>query len=191
MSCPQATGHSTENSGEPNPETGEEIWRVRYDEGFSVVPRPVFGHGLYFTCSGDDNPPTLLAIRAGGHGDVTDTRVAWQTMRGVPVTPSPLLVGDELYLIADSGILTCLDACTGELHYQQRVCSNVSASPVFADGKIYVQDESGLGVVLQPGKQFKKLAENQLGERTLASYCVTDGAIYIRGETHLYCIRKL
>ncbi len=173
-----------------NPETGEEIWRVRYDEGWSVVPCPVFGHGLVFTCSGDDNPPTLLAIRTGGQGDVTDTHVAWQTTRGVPVTPSPLLVGDELYLVSDSGILSCYDAPTGKLHYQERVCSNTSASPVFADGRIYVQGEQGLGVVLKPGKQLMKLAENPLGERTLASYCVTDNAIYIRGENNLYCIRK-
>lgn len=173
-----------------NPRTGEEIWRVRYHEGFSVVPRPVFGHGLVYAFTGDDSPPTMLAIRAGGQGDVTDTRIEWQTTRGVPVTPSPLLVGDELYLVSDRGTLTCMDARSGQLHYQETVTSGCSASPIYADGKIYIFGEKGRGVVVKPGKKFISLAENHLHERTLATPAVTDGALFIRTEGYLFRIGK-
>lgn len=108
----------------------------------------------------------------------------------MPVTPSPLLVGEELYLISDAGIVSCMDARTGELHYQERVTSGCSASPILADGKIYIFGEQGRGVVLKPGRTFVKLAENDLYERTLASPAVTDGALFVRTEHHLFCIGK-
>ena len=94
------------------PLTGKEIWRVRYDEGFSNVPRPVFGHGLVFITTGFQQPE-LLAIRPDGKGDVTKTHVAWSLKRGAPLTPSPILVGDELYIVNDGGIASCIDARTG------------------------------------------------------------------------------
>jgi outer membrane protein assembly factor BamB len=168
---------------------GRERWRVRYGEGYSVIPRPVFGHGLLFIATGYDRP-TLMAVRPGGTGDVTASHVAWTLTKGAPNTPSPLLVGDELYLVADSGVASCVDAKIGTIHWQERVCSNTSASPIFADGKIYIQDEQGLGVVLKPGKTFAKLAANSIGERTLASYAATDGALFIRGDKHLYRIQS-
>ena len=107
---------------------------------------------------------------------------------GAPHTPSPLLVGDELYVVSDGGIATCLDAKSGQVHWAERVPGNYSASPIFADGKIWLQNETGIGTVLKPGKIFEKLAENNLGEKTLASYAVTDGAFFIRTEKHLYRI---
>lgn len=168
---------------------GRELWRALYGEGYSVIPRPVFGHGLLFLGTGYDRP-TVMAVRPGGTGDVTETHVAWTLTKGAPNTPSPLLVGDELYVVADSGVASCVDAKTGYVHWQERVCSNTSASPIFADGKIYIQDEQGLGVVLTPGKTFTKPATNPIGERTLSSYAVTDGALFIRGDKHLYRIQS-
>jgi outer membrane protein assembly factor BamB len=170
-----------------DPGTGREIWRVRYD-GYSVVPRPVYGHGLVFVCTGYEDAG-LLAIRPDGAGDVTDTHVAWQTRKAAPHTPSPLLVGDELYMVADAGIASCLDAATGRVHWQRRIGGTYSASPVFAGGKVYFQSEQGTGVVLTAGKQFKLLARNALGERTLASYAAADGALFIRTEEYLYRIQ--
>ena len=170
-----------------DPKTGAELWRCRYGEGYSVIPKPVFGHGMIFLSSGYDKP-VLLAIRADGKGDVTDTHIAWKLEKGAPHTPSPLLVGNELYVVSDAGIASCLDAKTGTVHWSERVGGNYSASPLFADGKIYLQNETGTGVVLKPGKTFEKLAENALGEKTLASYAVTDGALFIRTETSLYRI---
>jgi outer membrane protein assembly factor BamB len=106
------------------------------------------------------------------------------------LTPSPLLVGDELYLVSDSGIASCVDAKTGKVHWQERIGGSYSASPLYADGKMYCQDEEGTGVVLKAGKQLEVLARNSLGERTLASYAVSDGAFFIRTENHLYRIQQ-
>ncbi|MGE3513301.1 MAG: PQQ-binding-like beta-propeller repeat protein, partial [Vicinamibacterales bacterium] len=111
------------------PLTGDEIWRVSYDDGFSNVPRPVFGRGLVFIATGFQQP-TLMAVRPEGRGDVTRSHVAWTLTRGAPLTPSPLVVGDELYVVNDTGILSVLDASTGRTHYQQRLGGNYSASPV-------------------------------------------------------------
>jgi hypothetical protein len=168
-----------------DPATGEEIWRVSYDDGFSNVPRPVHGHGLVYIATGFQEP-SLLAVRADGHGDVTKTHVAWRTSRGAPYTPSPLLVGDELYVINDLGILSCLDAVTGKLHWQRRVGGNHSASPVFAAGRIYFLSEEGVATVIAPGRTFRKLATNQLDGDTLASIAVFDRSIFLRTRTHLY-----
>jgi len=168
------------------PQTGREIWRVRY-EGDSIVPRPVFGHGLVFVTT-RYHSPTLIAIRPDGKGDVTDTHINWSTRRGVPGTPSLLLVGDELYMISDNGLASCLDAKTGRVHWQERIGGNHSASPVYADGRIYTQSEEGNGVVLAAGRKYELLAENPIGERTLASYAIDQGALFIRSEKHLYRI---
>jgi outer membrane protein assembly factor BamB len=97
-----------------DPATGKEIWRVTYD-GYSVIPRPVYGHGLVYICTGY-NFPSLLAIRPDGKGDITKTHLAWSTNKAAPHTPSPLLVGDELYLVSDSGMASCLDAKKGTVY---------------------------------------------------------------------------
>ncbi len=170
-----------------DPRDGRELWRVRYT-GYSIVPRPVFGHGLVFLSTGYDIP-RLLAIRADGSGDVTASHVAWSSNRSAPLTPSPLLVGDELYTISDVGIASCFDARTGKVHWQERVEGNYSASPLYAEGRIYVQSEQGTGTVLRAGKTFAVLAENPLGERSLASYAAADGALFIRTERHLYRVQ--
>lgn len=169
-----------------DPASGKEIWRVRY-QGYSVVPRPVYGHGLLFICTGYDSPQ-LLAIRPDGHGDVTDTHIEWTARRGIPLTPSLLLAGDELYLAADNGIFSCLDAATGKVHYQERIGGNYSASPLLADGKIYLLSEQGTGLIFRAGKRFEELARIELDERALASYAAADGALFIRTEHNLYRI---
>ena len=173
------------------PKTGKEIWRVLYGDGYSVIPRPVFGHGLVYVCSGW-GVPTLFAIRPTGTGDVTDTHVAWkQTSKAnVPHTPSILLIQDDLFLISDTGIASSLDARTGKLHYRKRIGGRYSASPTFADGKIYIQSEAGRGFVLKPGREFVELGRNQLQGRTFASYAVADNALFIRTETRLFRIEK-
>ena len=171
------------------PATGKEIWRVTYD-GYSVVPRPIFGHGLVYICTGW-SPPKLLAIRPNGTGDVTESHVEWKTPRGVPNTPSTILVGDELYFISDRGVITCVNAKTGESHWTKRVGGGFSASPVYADGKIYFQSEQGEAIVIKPGLKYEELARNQFpGERTLASYAIFDSALFIRTGTSLYRIQK-
>jgi outer membrane protein assembly factor BamB len=168
-----------------DPKYGREIWKVAYPGGYSVVPRPVYGMGLLFVCTGYDSP-TLVAIRPdGAKGDVTESHVAWRLKKAVPHNPSPLLLDDALYLISDKGVLTCLEARTGSERWQERIGGEFSASPVYADGKIFLQNETGDGIVLKPGAKYEELARNTLGERSLASYAVGDGALFVRTETHL------
>jgi outer membrane protein assembly factor BamB len=170
-----------------DPLSGREVWRVSYDDGFSNVPRPVYGHGLVYIATGFQQP-SLLAVRADGTGDVTKTHIAWTLRRAAPLTPSPLLVGDELYVVSDIGIGSCLDALTGQVHWQQRLGGNYSASPVFADGRIYFLSEEGVAVVIAPGKEFRRLAANPLDGGALASIAVSGGSIFIRTDSHLYRI---
>jgi outer membrane protein assembly factor BamB len=169
------------------PRTGKEIWRVKYAEGFSNVPRPVFGHGLVFICTGFQEP-SLLAVRPDGRGDVTKSKVAWKLDRAIPRTPSPILVGDELYIVTDNGIATCIDAQTGEELWRARLGGNFSASPVYADGRIYFLSEEGESVVIAPGRQLKHLATNQIDGPTLASMAVSHNSLFIRSASHLYRI---
>jgi outer membrane protein assembly factor BamB len=168
-----------------DPRTGKELWYIEYGSGFSNVPRPVFAHGLVYICSGFFQP-VLFAVRPNGRGNVTTSHVAWQHGRAVPLTPSPVIVGNEIYIISDNGIATCLDAKTGASHWQERIGGNHSASPVHADGRIYFLSEEGDCTVIAPGTAFRKLAQNTIGERTLASIAVSDGAIFLRGDRHLY-----
>jgi outer membrane protein assembly factor BamB len=171
-----------------DPQTGKEIWRVAYADGFSNVPRPVYGLGLVFIATGFQQP-TLLAVRADGAGDVTRTHIAWTLRRGAPLTPSPLLVGDELYVVNDGGIVQCLDARTGEPRWIQRLGGgDYSASPIFADGRIYFLSEGGVATVIAPGKEFRRLATNPLEGETLASIAVSESSFFIRTDTHLYRI---
>ncbi len=175
-----------------DPATGAEIWRCTY-EGYSVVPKPVYGNGLVYVCSSFDTPD-VLAIDPTGKGDVTATKVKWQVgpNKRPPCTPSMILDGENLFWVNDGGLASCVNALTGEPYWNERVGKSFSASPILADGKIYLQDESGLCTIIEAKQQFKVLAENKLqGERTLASYAVTDGTIFIRTEKGLYAIGNL
>jgi outer membrane protein assembly factor BamB len=167
------------------PRTGKEIWRVKYAEGFSNVPRPVYGHGLVFICTGFQEP-SLLAVQPDGHGDVTKSKIVWKLDRAIPRTPSPLLVGNELYIVTDNGIATCIDAKTGEELWRARLGGNHSASPVYAGGRIYFLSEEGESVVIAPGRKLQHLATNQIDGPTLASMAVSHSSIFIRSQTHLY-----
>jgi outer membrane protein assembly factor BamB len=173
-----------------DPRDGREIWRVTTGEGYSVVPRPAFAHGMIYAATGFDRA-NLFAIRVEGtKGDVTKSHVAWRLTRNAPLTPSPLVVGDEIYLVSDNGFATCADAKTGKVHWTQRLGGNYSASPVYAAGHVYFQNEEGLGVVVKAAKKFERVAENDLGERTLATYAVAEGSLFIRSAGHLWRIGK-
>jgi outer membrane protein assembly factor BamB len=166
------------------PKSGKPLWWVNY-EGFSNVPRPVYAHGLVFLCSGFYQP-NLLAVRVDGTGDVTNTHIAWRSTRGIPLTPSPIVVGDQIYVVSDTGILSCLDAKSGKELWRHRIPGTYSASPVYADGKIYFLNEAGETTVLAPGEEFRKLSSNMLEGEFLASMAVSGRALYFRNGTHLY-----
>ena len=139
--------------------------------------------------SGYDSP-TLLAIRPNGKGNVTETHVAWKVSKSMPHTPSPLLVGENVYVVSDGGVATCLNVKTGEQVWQKRLGGAFSASPTFANGKIYFQSEQGDAIVVEPGAEFVEVARNSLEPRTFASYAVADDAFFIRTETQLYRIQQ-
>jgi outer membrane protein assembly factor BamB len=170
-----------------DPATGKELWRVSYGDGFSNVPRPVFGNGLVFIATGFQQP-ALLAVRPDGRGDVTDTHIAWTLRRAAPYTPSPLLVAGELYVVTDGGIASCLDAANGTIRWQHRLAGAYSASPIYADGRIYFLNEDGVATVIAASTTFRELAVNQLDGATLASMAVANQSIFIRTGSHLYRI---
>jgi outer membrane protein assembly factor BamB len=171
------------------PRDGSIIWSVRYGQGYSVVPRPVFANGLLFLSSGFDKP-VALAIRPDGTGDVTDTHVAWTFNKNVPRNASMSVIGDELYMLDDGGILSCLDCKTGTAHWQERVLGPCSASLLSGDGHLYAADEKGTTVVVQPGKTFNLLATNSLNEKLLATPSICGSDLLIRTEAHLYRVAK-
>jgi outer membrane protein assembly factor BamB len=173
-----------------DPTSGDEIWRVSYADGFSNVPRPIFAHGLVYIATGFQQP-AIVAVRPDGRGDVTRTHVSWTLKRGAPLTPSPLVVGDEFYVVTDGGIASCLDARTGAVIWQQRLGGTYSASPIAADGRIYFASEQGVTTVIRPGREFRRLAANRLDGGLLASIAVADGAFFLRSDSHLYRISSL
>jgi outer membrane protein assembly factor BamB len=174
--------------GAYEPKTGKEIWRSGYGEGYSIIPRPVFAHGLLFVSSGYDHPVIYAVNPKGAKGDVTDSAIAWQQAKGAPNTPSMLVVGDELYVVSDAGIATCFDAKTGKTHWSERLGGGFSASPVFAEGKIYFQNEEGIGYVVKAGREYQLIAKNEIGDRTLASPAILDRTILIRSASALWKI---
>ena len=169
-----------------DPSDGNELWQATY-AGYSVVPKPVHGHGMVFFSTGYD-VAQVLAIRTGGRGDVSDSHVAWTLTKGAPHTPSMILKDDMLFMVSDNGVGSCVDAKTGKLHWQKRLGGNYSSSPILADNRIYFQNEHGVTTVLEAKKTYRQLAKNDIGERTLASLAVADGAIFLRTEKHLYRI---
>ncbi len=168
------------------PSDGRELWRCRH-AGHSVVPRPVFGDGMVYFCTGYWTP-ALLAVRTDGQGDVTDSHVAFSLRRSVPHNPSPLLVDDRLYMVSDLGVLTCVDAKRGTEVWRQRLSGSFSASPTLADGKIYLVNETATTYVVSPGDGYELIATNHLDGRALATPAFVGQAIYLRTDTHLYRI---
>jgi len=172
-----------------NPLNGQELWRVEERSQHSASTRPVIGHGMIFYPTGFSTGQ-LFAVRTGGNGLITDTHVAWKLKRGVSTKPSILLVDDLIYMISDTGIASCIDAKSGEVVWQKRIGGEYSASPVYADGRVWLFSEDGKTSVIRPGRTFELLAENQLNDGFLASPAISNNAFYLRTRTHLYRIEK-
>jgi outer membrane protein assembly factor BamB len=175
-----------------NPDNGQELWRAS-GTTMEAVPTPVVGHGLVFNSSGRAGP--TLAIRPGGSGDVTRSHIAWSSPRGSPFIPSPILVGDHLYMVNDmQSIVTTFNAASGQTAWQGRLgvarAEGFSASPVAFDGKVFFTNDEGETFVLRAGGTFDLLHTNAIGERTLASPALVDGKWYIRTESNLFAIGK-
>jgi outer membrane protein assembly factor BamB len=174
-----------------DPATGKELWRFggmnpTKDAAYRTITSPVVADGIIYACA---RVRPLVAIRAGGRGDITATHKAWSTDQGADV-PTPATDGKYFYLVNDRGIMWCLDAKSGkEFWGNQRVKPGTySASPVVADGKVYVTNEDGVTTVVAAGPEFKILGENNLNDYTLSSPAISDGQIFLRTANFLYCI---
>ena len=176
-----------------DPATGKELWRANglnphNDPSYRIVASPIIFDDVIYAPT---RVKPLLALRAGGRGDVTTSHLLWSTTNG-PDVPTPVTDGKYFYIVNDHGIIWCLDAKTGqEVYGQQRIKPGTySGSPVLADGKLYVTNEDGLTTVIQAGAKFEVLAENPLNDYTLSSPAISDGQIFIRTSSFLYCIGK-
>jgi outer membrane protein assembly factor BamB len=172
------------------PATGKELWRMKGLES-NAVPSPGAGDGLVVVSSGYP-AKVAIAVRPGGAGDVTDSaQVLWKYSKGTAYVPSPIFYGGYVYLLTDKGLITCLDARTGEVKYEGArppVGTSVMASPVAYDGKLLLVSMDGDAIVVKSGPSFEILKTNPMGEPIAASPAIAKGRLYIRGEKSLFCI---
>jgi outer membrane protein assembly factor BamB len=167
--------------------TGKELWRIEEPTNHSGSTVPAVGDGLVYYQSGFPRGQ-LLAVRPDGAGDATATHVVWRVTRSVPNKPSVLLKDGLIYMIGDAGVASAVDAKTGEIVWSSRVNGSFSASPVAADGRVYFFSEEGKTTVIQEGREFKVLAENQLGDGFMATPAISGRSLFLRSRTNLYRI---
>lgn len=168
--------------------TGEELWSVDYG-GWSVIPKPGVYKNMIYVGTGYERAHILgIRVDEESKGNVTESHVEWEITKRAPNTPSFMVVDDLLYFISDGGIATCVEPLTGEIIWQERTAGPISASPVYFNGMIYFLDEQGKTTVIKAGRKFEIIAENKIKERTLASFGISEGAIYIRSEKSLFRI---
>ena len=180
----------TESIVSYDPATGKELWKHKGVES-NAIPSPVANSEMVYLVAGFPEK-IAMAIRLGGSGDLTGTpNVPWQHKKGTAYVPSPILYGDYLYLTTDRGILTGIDAKTGEIKYEGGripIPATFTASPVAFDGKILLTSEDGDTFIVKAGPSHEVIGTNSVGEPVYASPAIADGKIYIRGEKNIYCI---
>jgi outer membrane protein assembly factor BamB len=171
-----------------DPEDGRELWKQAYGVlGFSIVPRPIVGHGMAYI-STSFMQPELLAVKLPS-GDALP-EIAWRVKKSVPNIPSPILVGDEIVMVSDKGVATCLDADSGEVRFSERLGGNFCSSPLYADGRIWVGNREGQTFILTPGKEFHVEATNQLDGEIMATPIAVGPALFLRTDKAVYRIEK-
>ncbi len=171
-----------------DPGTGHEIWKV-VNTAYSPSVSPVFSDGLVLAVTGRGTAE-MLGIRPEGTKDVTDSHVVWRVAgKDVPLTPSPVVLGGLLYMLADHGVMTCMEAATGKTVWRERADGNCIASPIQDGERIYIFSVSGKTTVIRAGRAFEKLAENRLATGFMASPAVAGNALFLRTKTHLYKIQ--
>ena len=180
-----------------DPLTGKELWRLGRSSNITA-PTPVFDRDLIVVMSGRRPNAPIFVVKAGARGDITlpegattGGSVLWTREKAGSYMPTPLIYRDHLYVVKNQGILTCYDLRTGELKYEQRlpeVGSGFSASPVAADGKLYLPSEDGDVFVIRAGPQFEVVARNAMGQPLMASPAVSEGVLYLRGERDLFAV---
>lgn len=171
-----------------NPRNGEELWKINYGIlGFSNVARPIVGHGMFYisTCF------MKAEIHAYKYEGLDKPKLAWKMIKGAPKMPSPILVDKQLYVMNDGGILTCVDAISGDVEWRERVGGEFSASPTYANGLLYFSDREGKTTVVKPGSELNIVAENKIdGTAHMASITPYENSFLLRSQKGLYRIGK-
>ena len=172
-----------------DPRTGKENWTVTFSQ-HSVAARPLLDKDMMYVNTGYSRPVFMAVKLNGAKGDVTKTHVAWQITKNLPRRGSPVLVDGLIYMIDGAGIATCTDAKTGDNVWTQRVGGKYTSSPVYVDGRVYFFSEEGKTTVIAPGREYKELAVNQLGDGFMACPAVAGKAFFLRSKSHLYRVEK-
>jgi hypothetical protein len=178
-----------------DPLTGKELWRFSDNNTEVKMQAPLIANDLIYITGGYPPGRAMYAFRPGAVGDISlksgedkNEFLAWTSTKGSPYTPTPLIYGDLLYCLADNGVLSAYVAKTAELVYQQRLPSSFSASPVAADGKLYLPSEDGDVFVVKAGRQYELLSRNTMGRPLMASPALSSGMLIIRGENAIYAL---
>jgi outer membrane protein assembly factor BamB len=169
-----------------DPEDGKRLW---YLPGFAkgrLITGPTIGHDLIYATQGMRG--ALVAVKPEGLGELPPSAIVWKETQGTPDSSSPVVWKDLIFWIADTGVVQCHDARTGKLHWKEKLRGDYKASPLAADGRIYFLNLDGLCTVVAASPQFKKLAENKIDDKTIASPAVAAGRMYLRGNKALYCL---
>jgi len=180
-----------------NPESGKEFWRLGGSSQITT-PTPIFHKDFILVCSGRRPEAPIFAIKAGADGDISlkegetsNEFVAWYKLRRGPYMPTPLIYRGYFYTLHNSGRFECFELETGKDIYRERTKHSgggFSASPVAADGKIYLPGEDGDIFIIKAGPEFENLAMNNMGERLMATPTISDGMMYVRAEKHLFAV---
>lgn len=182
-----------------DPATGKELWRLS-DNCEVKVPSPVIAHDLFYLSGGNPRGREFYVVRPSASGDISlpkdkeaSESVAWRKTRGSPYTPTPIVYGQHLYVCQDNGVLTVYDARNGDQIYVHRIGregSTFSASPIAANGRLYFASEDGDVFVVKAGPVYELLATNRMGEPLMATPAVSDGIIFVRGQQHLFAVKR-
>lgn len=178
-----------------DPLTGKELWRFADNETQVKMQAPLVANGLIYITGGYPAGRPMYAFKPGAVGDIslkpgeeTNNFIAWKSSKGSPYTPTPIIYGDLLYALADNGVLSAYDGKTGTMIYQQRLPSSFSASPVAADGKLYLSSEDGDVFVVRTGPKFELLATNVMGQPLMATPAISDGLLIVRTKDFVYAV---
>lgn len=171
-----------------DPLSGKELWKVHHG-GMNASCRPLLVQGKILVTTGDGGWK-LFAVRPDGSGDVTNTHVEWKNIKGAPSRSTPIVINDRIFAVNEAGTLTEFDPKTGTVVKQERLGGVFSASPLLADGKIFLFNEGGEGFVVDPAKDWKVLQTNKLEEGCMASPAAVGNLLIVRTKTHLYALEK-
>ena len=182
-----------------DPLTGKELWRLAGSSPITA-PTPVFTEELILVASGRRPVRPIFAIVPGSRGDLSlaegqtsSPAIAWSKTGVGPYMPTPLIYGDYLYILANQGIFDCFELRTGKEIYRRRIDhggGGFTASPVAADGKIYLTGEDGQIFVIKAGPTFETISVNDMGETLMATPAISQGLLYIRGRRHLVAVGR-